>query len=517
MALDLPPLAQAANPPAIVAPAERAVEQIHVDSHGYHYTVHGNRLLGADVIRATIEAQATPQQAVDALLVEYKKAGYPLTAVRAEVNNKLIAVRVIHGRITEVEVTPDLTPFFTGLEDRDDLHRDTVLRRAVVAELYAARQGMRPQIGFAPAAEYGGSKMTVTEEPIPGAKPWSASLSFGNLGSRFSSRYTAGASGSVRPGGGVELTANYLQGIPGLTADSVGSQYWSGTVGGSVITPWGVYGASWNGVSYRIGDRSAPLNPEGNIETGVINGSQIAYATETSRVVLSEAFTWVDNQVFVFDRDFELTNQRYGFVSLGATYFRNMVLLGQSASFSVGLTGLQGVSPPKGTFLPVDLGVPNPRFSMIQGSFTYVQQAPLGIQLGLSLSGQYADSTVPQNNQWVIGGFGNLTAWLPAVLVGDSGLLGRASLQSPTYAWRGYGIGVNAFVESGLVRRHYTPIDSPVTRTLADAGIGITGNTPFGTSLAVAYAWPIASRNVDLDAINRNGRANVYFTLSQTF
>jgi hypothetical protein len=33
--------------------------------------------------------------------------------------------------------------------------------------------------------------MTVTEEPIKGAKPWNATLGFNNLGSRFSSRYLA--------------------------------------------------------------------------------------------------------------------------------------------------------------------------------------------------------------------------------------------------------------------------------------------------------------------------------------
>ena len=135
----------------------------------------------------------------------------------------------------------------------------------------------------------------------------------------------------------------------------------------------------------------------------------------------------------------------------------------------------------------------------------------------MNLSGQYADVTVPQNQQWVLGGFGNLTAWLPAVLVGDSGSLGRVTLQSPGFSWNGYGVSGSAYLEAGIVRLHLTPGNFPKTRSLADSGLAVSGTTPFGTTAALAYAWPIASRNVDLDALNRQSRANLYFTLSQSF
>jgi hemolysin activation/secretion protein len=154
---------------------------------------------------------------------------------------------------------------------------------------------------------------------------------------------------------------------------------------------------------------------------------------------------------------------------------------------------------------------------MVQGSFNYVQSLPAGFSVGFNLNGQYANATVPQNQQWVIGGFGNLTAFLPAVLVGDGGGLGRLNLGAPSWAWKGYSITGSAFVEAGLVRSHFTPANAPTTRTLADAGLSLSGNTPFGTSLSLAYAWPIASRNVDLDAVNQQFRANLYFSLNQSF
>ena len=109
---------------------------------------------------------------------------------------------------------------------------------------------MRPVVSFAKAQEVGGSRILVSEEPLEGAKVWSAGASFGNWGSRFSSRYLASAYGALRPGAGVELTASWSQGLAGLTNASGGSHYRSGTVGASVVTPWGIYGATYNAIRY---------------------------------------------------------------------------------------------------------------------------------------------------------------------------------------------------------------------------------------------------------------------------
>lgn len=522
MAFDLSPDAAAGPPPAaIVAPAPSAAEPIPVDSHGYHYVVTGNTLLPAATVKAAVESGATPKEALDALNRAYQSAGYFLTAIGGEVNNKLVAFRVIHGKLTETDAVPELAPYFAGLERRDDLDRNTLIRRTSMAEAYSARQGMRPRVNFSPAKEVGGSKITVIEEPIEGAKPWSAGLSFGNLGSRFSSKYTASASGAVRPGGGLELTANYLTGVPGLTDASGGSQYQSAGTGFSVVTPWGVYGATWSQIAYRIGESAAPLYPNGNIGIGTIIGTQLLQADETRRVALTETFTHVDNLVTVFDEGNRpeglLTDQRYGVLSAALSLSQSFAILGRNANLGASATLSQGISPRGGTFVPVTVGVPDPRFTMIQATLNYSQSLPAGYTLALALSGQYADDTVPQNQQWVIGGLGNLTAWLPAILVGDSGSLGRLSVTTPPFMWDRVSLSGNAFIEGGVVRLHHRPLNNPTTRALGDAGFSLTGTVAGGTSLVLAYAWPVAYRNVDREAINAQGRASVYFSLSQSF
>jgi len=522
MPLDLPADVSAPPTAAIVAPAPKS-EPIHVDSNGYHYVVNGNLWLSDAAVRAAIESAKTPQEAIQNLDAAYKRTPYFLVALRAEANNKLVAVQVFNGRITQVEGADDVKGYFGGLWgfggvlDDVDVQRSDLIRAAANLETYLARQGLRPKINMKPGAETGTTTLVVEQEEIPGAKPWNAGLSFGNLGSRYSSRYTAGATGALRPGGGLELTANVTQGLPGLTADSAGAQYQSAGAGFTLMTPLGVYGASFSGISYKIGESSAPLYPTGDITTVGLTGTQLAYADETKRVTLTQGWTQVDNEVNVFDNTFNLTDQHYSYLSLGANYIQSFALLGQVANVVASLTLQKGLSPHTGTFIQGGPAQPNTHFGLAQASVTYQQSLPYGMNLTASVSGQAADSTLPQNNQWVVGGFGNLTAWLPAVMVGDSGALGRVAVGSPTWVWQGYTASASAFAEAGIVRQHYNPANNPTTRSLGDAGISLLGNTPFGTSLSVGYAWPVYSRNVDRELVDRNSRANVYFSLNQSF
>ena len=122
----------------------------------------------------------------------------------------------------------------------------------------------------------------------------------------------------------------------------------------------------------------------------------------------------------------------------------------------------------------------NPRFTQVVGSVNYQQALPFGVSAGIAWSGQWADTIMPQNQQWVLGGFGNLTAWLPAILVGDSGTLLRATVQSPPWRWKEVSVSGNAFVEAGLVNTHYTPAGKPANRAASDAGLSVSGSIQGG-------------------------------------
>lgn len=520
MTPDLPPSPPESAPPpaAVVAPAPQD-ELIGVDSHGYYYAVKGNNsLLPREVVARTLEGALAPQAAIDALKAAYSQAGYPLIAVTAEAHDKLIAVQVIHGRITELDVTPpSVVPFFTGLVGIEDISRNAVIRASTMAEFFLSRDGLRPSVNFGPGKEFATTKLIATAQPIDGASRANATLSFGNLGSRYSSRYLGQASGAIRPGDGLELTAGYGQGIPGLSSDSAGSVYRNVALGGSLVTPWGLYGMNLSKVAYTLGKSAAPLYPAGDITIGTINGTQLVFASEVSRWTVNEAYAHTDHLVDVFDGAFRITNQRYDMLTAGTSYNTAFTLLDQNASLAATLSGNFGVSHRSGTFLPVDLGVPSPRFNQALASLNYVQALPEGYSVSLSLSGQWSDTTVPQNQEWVLGGFGNLTAWLPAIMVGDSGMLFRASVGTPSWAWSGLSFSGTAFFEAGVVQTYFTPVGQPDNRAASDAGLSVSASWTGGTSATLAYAWPLTTHNVPVSTLNGQGRANLYFTLSQTF
>ena len=520
MAADLPPTTPDAAPPAaVVAPAPAAAEPIFVDAHGFRYAVNGNTLLPRAAVEAALRDAKTPKEAIDALDRAYRDAGFFLVVIGAQVNNKLVAVQVVQGRITEIGGRPEVVRFLRRLEDRDDLTRSNVLQETVLLEFYLGRDGLRPRAQFEKAEEVGGTRMTIAEEPIPGAKPWNAGFAFGNLGSRYSSRYTASANGSLRPGGGLELTASYTQGIPGLTSDSAGSSYKAGVVGASLVTPWGLYTVSYSNTRYALGEVTGPLFPSGEIEQGGITGLQLAYADEATRVTLTQSLTRVSNHQEVYEGLATLTEQDYSVAAVGATYNRSFALWGQNGSFNAGVTLSKGFSPRSGTFLPDLPGTPDPRFGLIQANASVTLGLPAGFSASAAVNGQRTDDTLPQNQQWVLGGYGNLSAWLPAVVVADSGALARGTVTTPPWRWGEFSFSGSAFAEAGWGRFSYRPVNDPYSRALADGGLSVSAFAASGTSATLAYAWPFWYRNIEgreREAVDRS-RANLYFTLNQSF
>jgi hemolysin activation/secretion protein len=503
------------NGVAMVAPAAQESEPIVVESHGFRYTIAGNTLLSRAVVAASVASADTPKAAVDALNAAYQRAGHFLTAIRGEVQGKTVALRVFQGRITEEDIADDLVPYFAGIENREDLDRNTIIRKSALAELYAARQDMRPKVSFSPATAVGGSKITVSEEPIEGSKRWNAGLGFGNLGNRYASRYIAQVNAAVRPGLGTEISANFAQGFPGLAEDSRGSLYKAGTAAASAVTPWGVFGATYSKATYLIGDKAKPLNPEGDITSFGVNASQLVYADEAGRVSTTETFTRFDNSVTGFAGLIPITDQRYDVASLAASANRSFTAFGVAASITGSLTFSQGLSGRAGSFLPIVPGTPDPRFSMLQGAIAYTQPLPAGFSTGISWTGQWANVTLPQNQQWTLGGVGNLTAWLPGTLVGDLGTLTRASVYFPAWDWRAVQINVSAFAEYGTVHTLATPVGAAASRSLSDVGVAVLGRVAKDTSVTVAYGWPWLAHHVDEQA--QGGRAHLYFSVAQTF
>ncbi len=521
MALDQPPIPPSAPPvAAIVVAGPQATEPLVVSSNGFNYTITGNTLLYPEVVIAAVASGADPKASVGALHAAYLAAGYFLATLVANVEDKEVAIKVVEGRITEAGIPPDLDAFFDNIKNRKDINRTTMMLDATMAEAYSARQGVQPRIQFGAGADYGGSKMTITEQPIEGAKPWSAVLAFNNFGNRYSSRYVAQANASFRPGAGIELTAGYVEGLPNLATESKGSSYNAGSAGASIITPWGFYNVSYNQSMYQYGDIVSLLNPKGELSTTALAGTQLLFADETTRFAVSEGYSYFTNKVTVAQVDIPITDQKYDVATAGFTYSKAYALAGQPGSFSATFNLSKGLAARNGTFANTQPGASTPRFTVYQGSVNASQSLPAGFGLGLTLSGQVTDidkfSRLPSSQQWVLGGFGNLTAWYPGIVSGDSGYLARAVASGPSWSWGEFNIGPNVYVEAGGSRTSYIYPDVPNSQFLSDYGVALAGTAFKRGTVNLAYAWPLRTRDAGPLIVN-GSRAGLYFNVALSF
>jgi hemolysin activation/secretion protein len=518
------------SPPVVIARKLQgdAGLAVRASSRGWDYVLTGNTLLPAKRLQAILAQAADPQQAVAEISAAYRDEGYFLVAVTAQLPEqsipasdeptasaaRLVRISVIEGRVTQTELPAPVKPYFSGLSGKPDLTVDQVTRRAVMANNYAARNGEKLQTGFSPAEQPGGSVLTVNASPIPDFKRISGTLLLGNYGSRYASSYLAGGNVILHPGGGVELTANYVAGLPNWSRDSRGSQYHANGLGGSIVTPWGTYGLNAQKTHYQLGRISYPLNTAGDTDNISLNASQLLYASERSQLSLTQAFTHVDNRSTVFNGAYTLTDQRYDYASLGLSYTRGYSLGSLGGALVASYSYNRGTSARSGSFLLSEASTaPTPLFHYSSLNLSLQQQLPGGYIGQATLNGQWAQDTLPQQQQWVLGGLGNLSAYNSGVLVGDSGYAMRLSLQAPAHQWGVFTATPNAFIEHGAARYKFV---SGGWQRITDIGVGLNLSTRFGTTLSALYAAPVKLENVPAQTAKAS-RATVFFVLQQNF
>ncbi|MGC8730959.1 MAG: ShlB/FhaC/HecB family hemolysin secretion/activation protein [Halothiobacillaceae bacterium] len=528
MAIDTTTFVPPSKPPAVVEKKlpGYAGEAISVTSGQWHYVLTGNSLLPPQVLRGILAAATDPRLAVQAVSDAYRKAGYFLVAVTAQVETpadaeqasssavRTVTIRVVEGRISQLDAPPAEQPYFAGLQHNPTLTESDVTRAAVQASDFAARNGERLQVGFAPAEQPGGSALRVEATPAPDFKPVNGTLLLGNYGSRYTSSYVAGANVAAHPGGGVELTANYLAGLPNWSRDSRGSQYHLFGVGASVVTPYGTYGINAQKTKYQLGRISYPLNTAGEVQTVGLSGSQLLFANARTQLSLVEGFNHVLNRSTVFGGAYTLTDQRYDYASLGLKYTQGYSLAGLGGALIASYTYNRGTKARSGTFLlSAAPTAPNPLFHYTTLNLSLQQQLPHGYLAQLTLNGQRALDTLPQQQQWVIGGLGNLSAYNSGLAVGDTGYALRASVQAPTRQFGPFSLTPNVFVEHAAA--HYQFVPSAWQRA-TDIGVGLNLSTRFGTTLTALYAAPIKRQNIPA-ATAQGLRATVFVILQQSF
>jgi hemolysin activation/secretion protein len=494
-----------ATPSVIELPLPRfGATPTRIASHGYRYVVAGNTLLPDLVIQKVLAKASSPKIAVNTLLKAYHARGYTLVAVTGQVKGKTVSIDVYEGLINSFVAPNAIKRFFPGITERQNLRNATLVRDQILSDTYAQRSGKTLRVNLSPGTNPGSSALTISESKKADYFPISGALTFGNYGSRYASGYVAGAQLAANLTHGIQITGNFTQGLAGLRPVSYGSSYYQDGVGASVATPYGLYGFNTSWTHYRLGQSTYPLYPDGNVFTYAFTGSQLMFANTSTRFTLNESLTHVRYRETLLNGFYTLLNQHYNYISGGAAVDRSMSLLGRTGDISGSLTLNIGISPESGTLLDNARGIPTSHFRYTDFSAGYKQALPYGFQTNLTGQAQWSVSTLPSQQQWVLGGLGTLSAWEPGVETGDSGYLARLELDAPSFKRLGSDAQFGLFLETGGVALANPSPGTPPWQTLSDVGVSLRLKLPLGFSVTTMAATPIHT-----SAYNRSTRANL--------
>ena len=280
--------------------------------------------------------------------------------------------------------------------------------------------------------------MTVTEEPIEGAKSSDVTCRLQQPRQPlFQPLPRAGVRvarlARIRDHG--EL---FRRGLPGLSPDSSGSRYNAAAAGISIVTPWGL--VRRNLLEHTIPDRPGARNAPGPARSTSRRSTarSFAYADESARLALTEWFTHTDQRrqclrrfVHPHRSALQFPVRRREFQQVVRDFRRKCELPcrhdGRAGNFG----------PLRAHSRPPARGFPTPASPWSRATSATPNRCPTGTRRAShgTANGPTPRCRKTSNGCWAASAT-SLHGCRPS-LVGDSGMLARATVFTPPWRWEG--------------------------------------------------------------------------------
>jgi len=504
MAVDLPPP---------VPPEQGTVQQgdavAAVGFQDYSIQVLGSRVLGKAAIEQAIAGADTLSNAVRALASAYYAAGYPAARLAYSLADKTLYVTVTLGGVTTVEGGGPAHAYLKGLAGQAPLTDQALEPRRTLASIHADRAGLSLISQLTPDAA-GNSQLTLKPGPDL-VDPTTVRVEVGNPGNRFVGRYFIDFDLRTGSRWGDEFRALARSGQHGFSETE--SDYFEQNLGWSRVTPWGIFGAGGRYVDYTfVGDvttgtttTTEPVN--GNIWFGEAYWLYPLLADFNSRLTLQGKVDRTSKTGDIADDGTTYQREIYTSVEAGAAYQRNLHGLGMRWDIDAGLAIRKGLADEESALTNA-----NQDYLLYRPALRLRSHLTERYSLALELSGQFTSDPLPEQQQWVLGGQGNLTSALPGVAVGDQGYLLRLVGEATAFELYGLSLTPKVFVETGEADLE---LDS-TKPSLADVGFEIGVKVFDWLEGSLAYAEAITDK--DLSEAELDGAdANLFFRLQAKF
>jgi hemolysin activation/secretion protein len=532
MAIALPPpITPQQGPPLELRDQSLTQKVVTIEYKGIHVHVFGSERVSAERIRAAVNAADNISDAVRAVGYLYYVSGYPAALVTYATVGQIqydVYVRVVPGRVRDVEAPAALMPYFSDLKAaKEPLTSSGFERDRALADAEAERSGLQYKPVFKPV---GGDEVVLDlGEAAPGSKQWTVLGTFSNYGNRYAGPYLATAGGRLSFSSGDEFTLTGATSVRVLGLGGSHSEpFHEGDGGWYRVTPLGVFG-----LQGRYGDFSQTLQGfqfNGEFSSGSATWLYPLYSDFQHRLnlqakierdhedvdapALSANCTGLVDQLLIdlglatcpSSPGGEVLSELYNFAELNLSYVARAQHGEHQAELQAGVVVRKGLGPHEagGSSASLDFFLWQPSFSA---------RYSLAPRWSVLADGnfQFSNSALPQLQQFVLGGPASLHAYEAGAGIGDHGENLRLSVEWKGYddSWtERYGIRPRGLVEYGSSSLEHSVLGARTGRiTLADAGAAVDVRflSWLGGSLSAAQSF--YSRGAD---ISPNGLAKKY-------
>lgn len=518
MAVSLPP-PLTPQPGNVEELRPRADDAVTLQYREYTLHVFGSTALQHAKLLAAIAGADSLSNAVRALAGAYYAAGYPAAQLTYAIAGRDLYILVTLGRVTTAAGPQYLTDYFSGMDASAPLTDSRLEPRRTLASLHADRAGENATPLLIRQAD--GTYQLDLKPDREGPGQTTVRASIGNPGNRFSGRHFGDLDVRQNTRWGDEFHFLGRRAITTLNHDNSGARYAEYDLSWNRVTPYGVFGLAASNTHYHVtlpdvalGDGTvADLPTRGDLTTAEVDGFGLLaggyYSRWTAQTRLGRTDKRLDAAQFG-----DLQHELYNWAEISTLYSLACPIGGQRLAIEFGGAVGKGFSPHEPAVATEF------RYLLWKPGVKLQLQTSLALTATLEASGQASRDTLPEQQQWILGGLTNGAAFLPGLAVGDSGGNVRGSLEHAALELRQhYRLVPKIFAEYA-----YAAFSHPNTvqgalglrPAIADAGVNLALAAYDWLDLELTYAEGFYHDDLapaDLHA----ARARLYFSVTGKF
>lgn len=520
--------------------------------NGYELRVSGTHYLSNDELDAIFNAAKTPSQAIFLMNSLVLRKGHLLVTIQYAPDSNVVYVHALQGKVADIQ-GDGIEEFFAGLLGDEDLTRAEFERARVMANVKSQRSGLDYSASYRADTQNPEDIALVFEAaPVEDFDATDVFFQIGNQGSRYVGRYFGDVGISHNFENGTRATLAYETAFTDLGESREGEDYHRFQFAADRAFSAGLYGITASHAEYSqdfgmvsipgsssggtplcdllgalggllgCGSASATtqnLSLDADIDVVALTGEQVLSADLTHRFNLFERVEYIDSQIDAGALG-SLQDEKYGTLEFGAKYFSAVLVSGKTFRWSAQLSFKAGVTGDSGTLGTATEDSPEVGPSTRTSKFVTILpklSAKLPVtdasEFNLNFSAQIADEQLPQQQQWVLGGMGALSAYLPGVLSGDSGFFTKADF-THKFTVSGLDLSAAVFAEYGSARFENASFDD---RTIADIGASLSASLGWGVTLDAVAARSVMDDGFESSEELEKLEADFYVVLKKVF